>query len=913
MTSILHDVGLTFTETMAGKVAPGAADCAAGLAAGAPFRFDAEIEVDDLADLIEVSSHTAELTGTVTSEALGGPYRIEAGVFNLFAVDPATGDRHMTYAFRFTARDGQGYYLHGFKVIKDHRGSDLVADMTHLFTTVHLGPDDQAPVWGRGILVFPLKDAPALVASMRITRTGNPLKQAAGLIAFTSFAYGTLRDVYLSGARLTYDTRYDNLVLAGRARDLGGAERPFFLVSGCHDVGFPWGDGEAFWDLLLVVGDGAGGWTRYAFADRVLTGLRLEIEDGVLRYSGPLHRLTEGYASSFSAMRSAALPGLEAGVGEVELRFSARGLDAVPLPFPRAGRWLSKLIGAIGDSLREVLPSAHTLGLTLKPYDLGGASGRLAWTPATGGTGLALDLVPERCHGEAERAGLRNLKAPPLLYGYRCAVRPDDASSWVQIHTGVLRNERTHYLADQLERVAGTVFSRIASAELRIAGGALEVNALDPEARRSGPERLMLPVGDPVLEVRGDHYPTAVFLRRIVEVDLPGGERCLALEEAMSLLRLEPEQSDQTATVAAFRDAVPEHALDRVLLETGFDAYLEHALALSGKAREDFAIAIKPNFMFSYSRADPTTFTSPALVKHLAARLRAHGFRNLAVVEAQNAYNSYFLGREVPRVARYLGYDEADGYRLVDLTAEATGQRDFPPPLGPHPISPTWAGADFRISFAKNKTHAYAYFTLTLKNVYGALPLQAKFKEYHCDRGIYATTLQYLAAYPVHFGLIDAGLSADGPFGVFADPRPNPTRTVIGGADLVAVDWVGASKMGIDPEVSPYLRLAVEQHGRPRIRLIGDDSVYRPWLNVPAALTLFTNRGLDADFHIGNLIYAGAAEMDQTEFAPRKLGWFTRLLRKLTVPIRRAFFIRTGENPTWYNRFFSWLFFKLGY
>jgi uncharacterized protein (DUF362 family) len=114
-----------------------------------------------------------------------------------------------------------------------------------------------------------------------------------------------------------------------------------------------------------------------------------------------------------------------------------------------------------------------------------------------------------------------------------------------------------------------------------------------------------------------------------------------------------------------------------------------------------------------------------------------------------------------------------------------------------HPVPTSWRDADFRISFAKNKTHAYAYYSLAIKNVYGALPLAAKFKEYHCKRDIYKTTMEYLQAFPVHFALIDAYLSADGPFGVFADPLPNPTRTIIGGANLVAVDWVGATKMGM--------------------------------------------------------------------------------------------------------------------
>ena len=73
------------------------------------------------------------------------------------------------------------------------------------------------------------------------------------------------------------------------------------------------------------------------------------------------------------------------------------------------------------------------------------------------------------------------------------------------------------------------------------------------------------------------------------------------------------------------------------------------------------------------------------------------------------------------------------------------------------------------------------------------------------QRDIYSTTIEYLSAFPVHYGLVDAYISADGPFGIFADAAPNATLTVIGGADLVAVDWVAATKMGIDPMISPYM------------------------------------------------------------------------------------------------------------
>jgi len=82
---------------------------------------------------------------------------------------------------------------------------------------------------------------------------------------------------------------------------------------------------------------------------------------------------------------------------------------------------------------------------------------------------------------------------------------------------------------------------------------------------------------------------------------------------------------------------------------------------------------------------------------------------------------------------------------------------------------------------------------------------------------------------------------------------------------------------------------------------------------VPVALTLFTHKGLDADYYFGNLFYTCCAEMDETHFTHKSKAIHIGLLRKLTLPFRRIFFVRTNENPTWAKRLASWLLYKLGY
>jgi uncharacterized protein (DUF362 family) len=591
----------------------------------------------------------------------------------------------------------------------------------------------------------------------------------------------------------------------------------------------------------------------------------------------------------------------------------------VSLPFEVPGKLTRRLSKSLAKKLREVLPSEHPLGVQITPHTVVVRQGKFLIEKPGGKSGGAtaseeLRIEGDQTFGEAERSTFRNIKEPTMLYGYICAVRPVSRSARVQIHTDTLRDERQHWVKDQLDKSIGGIVSRTASREMLMEGGKLKVRQLGRQGEEAAEGNLFVKAGNPVIEINNDHFPTAVFQRCIITVRDPSGEQCLALEEDMELMRLGAINSNKKVTVASIKNEESKfEALDKVLDETGFDGLMEERLVATGKTKADFSIVIKPNFMFAYNKRDRTTFTDPELVGHLVKRLRAAGFERIAVVEAQSTYGEYFDKRSVQEMAQYLGFDGANGYEIIDMTKDALDRQEFGPHLGDHPVSRSWRDADFRISFAKNKTHAYAYYTLTLKNIYGTLPLANKFKEYHCDRDIYHTTIEYLTAFPVHFGLVDAYLSADGPFGIFADTRPNQTQTIIGGEDLVAVDWVAASKMGIDPMISKYMRFAVETFGKPEIHLIGNKRQYRPWLNVPVALSLFTHKGVDAEYHFGNLFYTATSQMDEKHFRHKSKALHIRLLRMLTLPLRRMFFVRTGENPSLGNRIASWVLYKLGH
>jgi hypothetical protein len=131
--AILEGLGFEFAETMSGWLGVGETDPVNGRMLGerdhTPFRVDCRITISDPDRFLNISKHTANLTGTVNFDPLGGAFTIRDGVFNLFSVDPVEGIRHMTYAFRFTADDGKTYFCQGHKKIKDDPGpTDVVQD-----------------------------------------------------------------------------------------------------------------------------------------------------------------------------------------------------------------------------------------------------------------------------------------------------------------------------------------------------------------------------------------------------------------------------------------------------------------------------------------------------------------------------------------------------------------------------------------------------------------------------------------------------------------------------------------------------------------------------------------------------------------------------------------------------------------
>jgi uncharacterized protein (DUF362 family) len=348
---------------------------------------------------------------------------------------------------------------------------------------------------------------------------------------------------------------------------------------------------------------------------------------------------------------------------------------------------------------------------------------------------------------------------------------------------------------------------------------------------------------------------------------------------------------DATVWIETGQDklTVMQQAIDRAR----FLANVEAAYQKAGKPRDQFRIAIKPNIMTASIRQDPSpVYTDPGLVEFLIARLRERGFADIAVVEARNVYDYSYQGRSVRAVAEMAGYS-AISYRIEDLT-EQREPYDYGGVLGQHFVGRTWRDADYRVSFAKNKSHWQCFYTGCLKNIYGCLPAWDKMKEYHGKRReYYECCILIVDCFPVHFGFLDAWVSGDGFSGHVRDAKPNHTKTIMASENIYALDWVMGEKMGVDPALNYVVQEAMHRWGAIHITRVGNLTEWHPWTNVRPFVVIGMDAIEEAYWASRFFSRAFASQQDQ-RFPPVRRGrWLFGLLQWITRRIEGLFVTKT--------------------
>ncbi|MFZ0548759.1 MAG: DUF362 domain-containing protein, partial [Candidatus Promineifilaceae bacterium] len=357
----------------------------------------------------------------------------------------------------------------------------------------------------------------------------------------------------------------------------------------------------------------------------------------------------------------------------------------------------------------------------------------------------------------------------------------------------------------------------------------------------------------------------------------------------ISQAKLHPVYS-QEATVYLESRETKFDALDQAVDASGFLDNVEAVFAASGKAREAFLIALKPNIMTASSwEEDSPVYTDPALVGRLFERLRERGFENFAVVEARNVYDYSYAGRSVRAVAEMIGYDESLGYHIEDLSEQKVPYR-YGGVLGHHSVGRTWMEADYRISFAKNKTHWQCFYTGCLKNIYGCLPEWDKMKHYHGrGREFFECCILILDAFPVNFGFLDAWVSGDGFSGHVRDASPNPTHTIFASPNVLALDWVMGEKMGINPATNYVIQEALIHWEKPIVHREGDMSPWSPWVNVKQMTVSLLDSAEEA-YSFSRFMSRAFANAQDKRFPPVSKGqWLFGPLQRASKVFERLF------------------------
>ena len=331
-------------------------------------------------------------------------------------------------------------------------------------------------------------------------------------------------------------------------------------------------------------------------------------------------------------------------------------------------------------------------------------------------------------------------------------------------------------------------------------------------------------------------------------------------------------------------------ALQQAMERSGFLDNVEGVYQKSGKARDDFSIVLKPNIMTASVWEDPSpVYTDPQLVEHLFEQLREKGFVNLAIAESRNVYDYAYKNRSVRAVAEMVGYSAENGYRIEDLSEQPVPY-DFGSVLGQHTAGRAWMEADYRISFAKNKTHWQCFYTGCMKNIYGCLPEWDKMKHYHGKgREFFECCVLILDAFPVHFGFLDAWVSGDGFSGHVRDAKPNHTKTIMASENILALDWVMGEKMSLNPALNYVMAEALLRWEKPYVVRKGNMTPWHPWTNVrPIAVA-----GLDAAeeaYWVSRFFSRAMANQQDKRFPPvSRTQWLFGILQRISRIFERLF------------------------
>lgn len=196
-------VGLRFTETLGGQVAPVVQPATVAAWARAPqdespLRFVVTVLVEDLEAMLADPDHPMRLTGTVVAPALSPrPLTVMDGVLNVLVNDAELPDaRRLRYGMHLQSEQGERFFLEGTKYVHDDPGLDMWADTTTLYVSVWRGEAPAGTPAYQGVLNLSLADFLKQVSTLHVMNARDTQQRMKALFDFGRFFLGGLFDVY---------------------------------------------------------------------------------------------------------------------------------------------------------------------------------------------------------------------------------------------------------------------------------------------------------------------------------------------------------------------------------------------------------------------------------------------------------------------------------------------------------------------------------------------------------------------------------------------------------------------------------------------------------------------------------------------------------------------------------------------
>ena len=194
-------VGLRFSRSMAGFFLENTDDFQRGLKVGKKrgnrIEIRCRITINDLDKFLNDPDHTAQLDGLINYGDLGKGLRMQNGVFNLFKMDSVGLKCKEIYRFYFNSKSGQPYLFIGEKEIRqDQSSTEILKDLTTLYTIIYHGYSQTGGISGSGILSFRAETFPEIFGSMEVLNASNNLERIGAISMFYGFVYRELENIY---------------------------------------------------------------------------------------------------------------------------------------------------------------------------------------------------------------------------------------------------------------------------------------------------------------------------------------------------------------------------------------------------------------------------------------------------------------------------------------------------------------------------------------------------------------------------------------------------------------------------------------------------------------------------------------------------------------------------------------------